>query len=591
MWSYQVEKSVLGKYWSPRSYNDNFVHEIARTFNISDFLAKIISRNVTNINEAIDFFNPKLKSLLPDPFHLKDMRQAVERVTRAIQNKEKVCIYADYDVDGATSAALLKNLFSQIGLSTIIYVPDRIAEGYGPTPYGMQEIKKQGANLVITVDCGSVAFEAIEHAVENNLEVIVIDHHISLEIMPKALAVINPNRLDETSRCKNLAAVGVSFLFAVALCKHLKQIDFFNKNNIPFPDLMKQLDLVALGTVCDVMQITGLNRAFVAQGLKIAKNRENIGYKALCDIAAIEEAPNIYHLGFIIGPRINAGGRVGKSDLGARILSTKSEHDAQNIAIELNAYNEERKAIEVFMLESADEMAKMQLNEPVLFIVGNGWHPGVIGIVAGRLKEKYNKPVAVIALNDNVGKASCRSVKNIDFGCKIIEAKQRGLVVSGGGHAMAAGFTVEEHKLDQLKLFLLEEFKKDIKDSNQHLHEHYDLELSNTAANMELIEQINKLEPYGVGNPAPVFKFKNLYVLKADIVGLKHIKILFAPIRDSLSSKPLAAIAFNVIGTDLAAAIMSTKPYNLSIIGKLKVNSWQNKDTVQILLQDIIIEQ
>lgn len=586
-----MEKSVLGKYWSSRSYNDNFVHEIVRTLGISDFLAKILSRNVTNIDEAIDFLNPKLKSLLPDPFHLKDMKQAVERVTQAIHNKEKVCIYADYDVDGATSAALLKNLFSQIGLSTIIYVPDRIAEGYGPTPYGMQEIKKQGANLVITVDCGSVAFEAIEHAVENNLEVIVIDHHISLEIMPKALAVINPNRLDETSRCKNLAAVGVSFLFAVALCKHLKQIDFFNKNNISFPDLMKQLDLVALGTVCDVMQITGLNRAFVAQGLKIAKNRENIGYRALCDIAAIEEVPNIYHLGFIIGPRINAGGRVGKSDLGARILSTKSEQEAQNIAIELNAYNEERKAIEVFILESADEMAKMQLNEPALFIVGNGWHPGVIGIVAGRLKEKYNKPVAVIALNDNVGKASCRSVKNIDFGCKIIEAKQRGLVVSGGGHAMAAGFTVEEHKLDQLKLFLSEEFKKDIKDSNQHLHEHYDLELSNTAANMKLIQEINKLEPYGLGNPAPVFKFKNLYVLKADIVGFKHIKILFAPIRDSLNSTPLSAIAFNIIDTDLAAVIMSAKPYNLSIIGKLKVNSWQNKDTVQILLQDIIIEK
>ena len=233
-----MDKSVLGKYWSPRPYNENFVLEIARTLNINDFLAKILSRNVANIDEAIDFLNPKLKSLLPDPFHLKDMRQAVERVACALINKEKVCIYADYDVDGATSAALLKNLFSQIGLSANIYVPDRMAEGYGPTPYGMQEIKKQGASLVITVDCGSVAFEAIEHAVQNGLEVIVIDHHISLEVMPKALAVINPNRLDETSEYKNLAAVGVSFLFAIALCKHLKQIDFFIKNNIPFPDLM-----------------------------------------------------------------------------------------------------------------------------------------------------------------------------------------------------------------------------------------------------------------------------------------------------------------------------------------------------------------
>lgn len=583
-----MSKSISGKYWSAHSYDENFVSELQRYLGIDDFLARIISTRVSSITSAEHFLNPKIKSLLPDPFHLLDMQKAVDRITKAINDNEKICIFADYDVDGATSAALLKNLFRTLGINTSIYVPDRITEGYGPSLEAMQKIKLLGTKLVITVDCGSVAFEALEYATSLGLEVIVVDHHISMDNLPNAVAVINPNRLDETSECKNLAAVGVSFLFAVALCKSLKELNFFNRNNLEPPDLMQYLDLVALGTVCDVMQLTGLNRAFVAQGLKVAKSRVNIGYRALSDFANIQEPPNCYHLGFILGPRINAGGRVGKSWLGAHLLSTISDQEALEIATELERYNEERKAIEYTVLEEAMSLAQAQINDPSLFIVGNNWHPGVIGIVAGRLKEKYNKPVAIIALNDGIGKASCRSIKGVDFGCKIIEAKQKGLVVAGGGHAMAAGFTVEEKQIHELGQFLNQKFAKDLQSTDSHLREFYDIDLSTAAATLELLAQIDKLEPFGNGNPAPVFRFSDVYVLRADIVGSKHIKVIFAPTKDSYSSKPLSAIAFNVVGTEIGEVLLSPKSHQLSILGKLKANKWQDKETVQFQLYDII---
>ncbi len=586
-----MNKSISGKYWSIHSYDEDFISELTLYLGIDDFLARIISARVASVAQAGHFLNPKIKSLLPDPFHLLDMQKAVDRTIIAINNNEKICIFADYDVDGATSAALLKNVFREVGINASIYVPDRITEGYGPSLEAMQKIKSQGAKLVITVDCGSVAFDELEYATSLGLDVIVIDHHISMDSLPHAVAVINPNRLDETSECKNLAAVGVSFLFAVALCKSLKEIGFFQENNLQAPDLMQYLDLVALGTVCDVMQLTDLNRAFVAQGLKIAKNRANIGYRTLSDITNIQEVPNCYHLGFILGPRINAGGRVGKSWLGAHLLSTTSDQEALEIATELDRYNEERKAIEYAVLEEAMNLAQAQIHNHSLFIVGNNWHPGVIGIVAGRLKEKYNKPVAVIALNNGIGKASCRSIRGVDFGCKIIEAKQKGLLIAGGGHAMAAGFTVESGKVQELEQFLNQEFGKDLQSTDSHLREFYDLDLATNAASLELLAEIDKLEPFGNGNPAPVFRFSDVYVLRADIVGLKHIKVIFAPTKDSYSSKPLSAMAFNAVGTEIGKILLSPTSYQLSILGKLKTNKWQDKETVQFQLYDIIIEK
>jgi single-stranded-DNA-specific exonuclease len=586
-----MKKSALGKIWQPVAIQENEVAKIARELGISDFLAQLVSTRIATTEEAADFIDPKLKYLLPDPFHLLDMQKGVDRITRAFKQKEKICIFADYDVDGATSSALLKNIFHELDVDVDIYVPDRIEEGYGPTPEAMQKIKDSNVQVIITVDCGSVAFEALKYASEIGLDVIVIDHHISLDILPKAVAVINPNRIDETSNCKNLAAVGVSFLFAIALCSALKKQGFFEENNLKYPDLMKQLDIVALGTVCDVMTLTGLNRAFVKQGLKVAKGRSNIGYKTLCDVAGLEEAINCYHLGFVLGPRINAGGRVGTASLGATLLSTKNHEQALKLSQELDLHNNNRKIIEMNILEEAFEAAKSQSKNSVIFVSGNGWHPGVIGIIASRLKEKYNRPVAVVAINDGIGKGSCRSVKGCDFGSALMEAKLQDLLLLGGGHAMAAGFTIEEAKLPMLQKFLDDKFAAALKNSSSHLEEFYDLDLSSKAVNLELIEEMNQLEPFGNGNPSPVFRFSNLFVLKADIVGGNHIKVVFAPQRQSShSSKSIDAIVFNAMNTVLAEIILSSKPHNLSVFGTLKVNIWQNRQTVQLQIKDLMIE-
>lgn len=584
-----MQKSVLGKIWHPVSIEEDMVASISRDLQISDFLARLVSTRVSSSQEAFNFLDPKIKTLLPDPFHLIDMQKGVERVIKAIKNKEKICIFADYDVDGATSSALLKNVLRELEIEAEIYVPDRIEEGYGPTTAAMQKIKDTGTKLLITVDCGSVAFEALLHASEIGLDVIVIDHHISLDKLPKAIAVINPNRIDETSDYKNLAAVGVSFLFAVAFCSTLKKEGFFEDNAIRHPDLIKQLDIVALGTVCDVMTLTGLNRAFVKQGLKVAKSRTNIGYATLCDVAELQEAINCYHLGFVLGPRINAGGRVGTSSLGAALLSTKNSQRARELSEELSIHNNNRKLIELTILEEAHKAAKLQAKNAVIFVSCKGWHPGVIGIVAGRLKETYNRPVAVIAVNDSIGKGSCRSIKGCDFGSALMEASLNDMLIAGGGHAMAAGFTVEEIKLPVLQEFLENRFEAILKNSTSHLEEFYDLDLISSAVNDDLIEEINKLEPFGNGNPSPVFKFNNLFVLKADVVGGNHIKVQFAPTRDSHSSKPLNAIAFNSVNTVLADVILSRKPYDLSVIGSLKANNWQNRQTVQLQIRDLII--
>ena len=586
-----MDQSLLGKYWQAINTDEEVIQELSRGLKINDFLARILSQRIKAPEFGIDFLNPKIKNLIPDPFHLLGMKQGVDRVIQAINKKERICIFADYDVDGATSSALLKNILSEFNLEIDIYVPDRIIEGYGPNKVAIQKIKDSGINLIITVDCGSVAFEALEHAALLGLDVIVIDHHLSMDILPKAVAVINPNRIDQESDCKNLAAVGVAFLFVVALISELKKNNFFSKNNVIEPDLLSQLDIVALGTVCDVMQLTGLNRAFVSQGLKVAKLRRNVGYRALCDVAEIGEAINSYHLGFILGPRINAAGRVGNSHLGASLLSTKSDIEALNIAKELDKHNNERKVIELKVLEEAKKIAGKQQDQAMLFIAGENWHPGVIGIVAGRLKEQYNKPVAVLSIEGEEAKASCRSVKGVDFGTKIVIAKEQGLLIAGGGHSMAAGFTVHNSKLGALQQFLNNEITKDLVVSKEHLTEFYDADITTTAVNLDLMTEIAKLEPYGIGNPAPIFKFSSLYVLKADIVGLKHIKIVFAPARTTYGSKPLNAIAFNSVGTPLGEAIMSARPHNFSVYGSLKINEWQDRKTVQLQLKDLIIEK
>lgn len=582
-----MTKSVTGKSWQQKILKEHYVLELCRKLEITDLLAQILSSRTSELSEADNFLSPKIRNLLPDPYHLLDMEKAINRAVNAIINKQKIVIFADYDVDGATSAALLKNLLRDIGHDATIYVPDRINEGYGPTSLAMQKLKEAEAELVITVDCGTMAYEALEYAEKVGLEVIVIDHHISADSLPKAVAVINPNRLDETSEYTYLAAVGVSFLFATALVSQLKKQNYFN--SAPCPNLMNYLDLVALGTVCDVMPIIKLNRAFVTQGLKIIQKKCNLGLNALLNVAIIEEKPSCYHLGYVIGPRINAGGRVGKSSLGANLLSSICEIEAKQLAQELDKHNNERKVIEQLMFDEAIIIAESQKNASCLIIAKEGWHPGVIGIIAGRLKEKFNKPVAVIALNDGIGKASCRSIKGIDFGNKIFAAKSHNLVINGGGHAMAAGFTMLEDKLVELQDFLGKLFADDLSKLINYGVEEYESDLTTSSINLEFINNLSRLEPYGAANPEPIFKFAGLFVLKADIVAGKHIKCLLAPSRETYGSKPISAIAFNAIGSELEKFLLNSKPYSIDVIGSLKINNWQGRELIQLQIKDLII--
>ncbi len=586
--SLESQKSVNRKIWQQRLTDENNVLALCRAVRISDFLARILLPRLEDLSQATDFLVPKLKNLLPNPFHLLDMQKAVDRTVQAIINKQKICIFADYDVDGATSSSLLKNVFRDLEKEVDVYIPDRIDEGYGPTPAAIQKIKDNATDLLITVDCGVMAHEALTYASQIKLDVIVIDHHTSGDILPEAVAIVNPNRIDEISRYKYLAAVGVSFLFLTALLCDLKKLNFFKDKNL-YPNLMQYLDLVALGTVCDVMKIIHLNRAFVTQGLKVLQQRKNLGIKTLCDGAALNEQLDCYHLGFVLGPRINAGGRVGKASLGASLLSTRCAIEANLLAKKLEKHNNERKIIELIMIEEATQIALTQKNNSVLFIVGKKWHQGVIGIVASRLKEKFNKPVSVIALNNGIGKASCRSIKNIDFSSKIINAKSQNLIMAGGGHAMAAGFTVLEEKLQELQEFLNHAFQIEISKQSNLIYEEYDLELTINSVNLLLMQELNKLEPFGQGNPEPIFKLSNLFILKADVVSGKHIRCLLTSSKGSLSSKTLAAIAFNSISSPIEDTLLSVKSRSISVIGSLKMNIWKGSCAIQLRIIDLII--
>jgi single-stranded-DNA-specific exonuclease len=582
-----MSKSILGKKWSQRPSNDNLVQQLVQRLGISEVIARLLNSRGITLEQTESFLSPKIKDLLPDPFHLKDMDKGVSRVIEAITRGDSICIFGDYDVDGATSSALLKRFFRDINIDVMVYIPDRIKEGYGPSAEIMRALKAKAVDLVITVDCGAMAFDALSAAKDISLDVIVLDHHIGGAELPEGVAIINPNRLDELSEYRYLAAVGVSFLFIVALVSKLKTIGFFNDK--PCPDILQYLDLVALGTVCDVMPLIGLNRAFVAQGLKIMAKRNNIGLRILSDMARLDSVPTCYHLGYVIGPRINAGGRVGRSDLGSNLLSTTSEDEAHNIALELERYNAERKEIENHLLQEALGEAERQSHRNVIVIAGQGWHPGVIGIIAGRVKEKYQKPTAIIAVNDGIGKASCRSVKGVNFGAKIVDAKLQGILEDGGGHAMAAGFSIKEENIAQLHDFLDQTMAAEYNDFLVNYSSEYDAELTTSSLTLDLVHEINKLAPFGNGNYEPVVRIDDLFVINANVVGEKHISALLAPTQTAYGSKAIKAIAFNSTDNDLGALLIKSRS-KISIIGHLQINKWNDRDNLQIIIHDVITE-
>jgi len=579
-----VAKSLCGRFWLERPGDERLGLAIAQRCQVPELIGRMLAARGQSLEGAPSFLEPRLRDLLTDPSELKDMDQAAERLAEAIERGERIAVFGDYDVDGATSAALLSRFLRGVGSQDpLLYVPDRMREGYGPNAPAFHTLKAEGAALVITVDCGITAFAALEEAARIGIDVIIADHHVAEPALPAARAVVNPNRLDESSPHRNLAAVGVVYLLVIATNRVLRQRGWFGPAR-PEPDLLQWLDLVALGTVCDVVALTGLNRALATQGLKVMGRRGNLGLKTLCDVARVNERVEAYHAAFLLGPRVNAGGRVGRSDLGARLLATDDPILAGDLARQLDAYNEERRALEAEVQEAALRQAEAQAaeNPHLLFLAGSGWHPGVIGIVAGRLKERYQRPVCVIALEEGLGKASGRSVAGLHLGQAVIAAREAGLVLKGGGHAMAAGFEVREDKLDALQAFIAARFKDDLDGTPLMPTLLIDGALQARAASAELIASLDRLAPFGAGNAEPRFVFPAQRVVMADIVGADHVRcVLTGP-----DGGQLKAIAFRVAGEELGRALLAGRGAGLHVAGRLKLDRWQGRDQVQIQIED-----
>ncbi len=578
--AFTYSKTASGLPWQLRHDDARAATTIAQQHGISELLASILAGRDVALDEVQQFLNPTLRDALPDPFHLLDMDKAVARLVKAIETREKVAVFGDYDVDGATSTTLLAQYFGAVGTSIIPYIPDRMTEGYGPTISGFERIIAKGATLIIAVDCGTLAHEPIAFAKSKGVDVIVLDHHLSSGALPEALAVVNPNRIDEASEHRQLAAVGVTFLTLIALNKTLREKGFFAQGHEP--SLINLLDIVALGTVCDVMPLTGLNRALVAQGLKVMAGRRSLGLSILSDVARMDEAPNVYHLGYLLGPRINAGGRVGKSSLGVELLTATDVDVARGIATQLDLHNQERQAIEADVTEAAFVAASTQQNMPVILVAGEGWHQGVIGIVAGRLKEKFSRPAIVVSLENGVGKASARSVTGADMGAAIHAAIAKGILQSGGGHAMAAGFSVEQSRIGDLHQFLIARLESAVNAYNEARVMKYDALLSVGGATMGTLDEIAQAGPYGLGNPSPRFVIPDAQIVHRTVMKEKHLRVTLA---DASGKGRVNAVAFGAVGTPMGEWLMSAP--KLHLLGELKRNSWQGQESAQFLISDV----
>ena len=584
----QINKSVKNFHWLERTYDTRQILTMQQKLNLPEVICKIILERNIPIDQAENYLNPTIKHFMADPMLLKDMPQAAIELCDAVIKQKKIVIFGDYDVDGATSSALLKLFFAEVGLAVETYIPDRIKEGYGPNSNAFKMLKEQGTEIIITVDCGTMAFTALEDAQDYGLKVIVIDHHLGAELLPPAIAIVNPNRSDELSEYKYLAAVGVAFMLAIAVNSNLRAAGWYASR--AEPKLMNLLDLVALGTVCDMVPLIGLNRALVVQGLKIIAKRTNIGLAALIDVALVKEAPSCYHLGFVLGPRINAGGRVGESFLGSNLLSASDYDYAYNIAQKLDLYNQQRKLIEAQVIEEAfDQAEKLAASCSVIIVAAQNWHPGVIGIVASRLKERFNKPVAVIAIiNDKLGKASCRSVTNIDFGSAIIAAKEAKILIDGGGHAMAAGFSIDPDKIEQLRNFLDLRFQSIMMAQAKNTQRYFDSYVSCNGINLELAKLIEQAGPYGSNAAEPRFMITDAIIYRIDIFAEAHISCLISH-QSGIGAKTLKATAFRAINTIMGQSLLSSKGKLINIIGYIKINRWKGKETAEITIEDVII--
>ncbi len=583
-----VSQSFAGRSWHWRGGNMDLGDDTNRDGARLDdtILSQLLMTRGVAEDEVQKHAKPTMREFLPDPSEFRDMERAAERIANAVIAQETITIYGDYDVDGATSAALLVELLRGLGVEAGYYIPDRLLEGYGPTGEALVKLAEDGSSLIVTVDCGAMAHEALTMARDAGVDVIVVDHHKCSADLPPTAALVNPNRLDENDLAAShghLAAVGVAFLLGIALVRNLRAKSYFADRDEP--DLMALLDLVALGTVADVAALHGLNRAFVSQGLKILARRERIGMAALMDASRLKRAPIASDLGFALGPRINAGGRIGESTLGVRLLTTRDPDEARDIAEKLSALNEERRAIEAEVQEAAEAQLDGQHNMAVQVVSGAGWHPGVIGIVAGRIKEKTGKPSIIIALDEaeGVGKGSGRSISGVDLGAAIIAAREADLLVAGGGHAMAAGMTIANGKLAEFTEFLDTRLARDVERAQLSQSMQLDLSLSPGGLTPELVNTLEAAGPYGVGWPAPRVAVGPVRIVKADIVGKDHLRII-ASGGDGRSFK---GIAFRAAETEMAQTLLHRSKGRLfHLAGRVKIDDWGPRPAAELHLED-----
>ena len=570
-----VESSISGRRWTgPNISVDRQAEMILQETNFSSAMANVLARLGVEANQVKNYIKPSLRDLMPNPLKILDMEKAASRINIAVNNHERIAIFADYDVDGATSGALLHDWLTQLGNIPTLYVPDRIEEGYGPNIVAMETLANVH-DLIICVDCGTLSHETINKI--TNTDIIILDHHLGGETLPNAYAVVNPNRQYEKGDLYYLCAAGVVFLTLVAANSIRRN------NNKSTPDLLNMLDLVALGTVADVAPLIGFNRALVRQGLKVMAKRERIGITALSDIAKMNNAPSPYHLGYLLGPRINAGGRVGKADLGIRLLTCKNFDEANSIADKLNQLNDERRSIEATVqIQALEQVEKMDSNSALAWAAGEGWHPGVVGIVASRIKEITNKPTVVIGLDEHEGKGSGRSISGIDLGSSIATLQRENLIIRGGGHKMAAGLSLEREKLEiamsRLNELLANQGSKNFQTRELRL----DGALSLPAITIELLEQLETAGPFGAGAPGPKFALPFIRITFAKRAGESHLRLRL--VDDSVAS--IDAIAFGAFKSDLGKTLENHKGQIFHVAGRLEIDTWNGRMRPKLNLED-----
>ncbi len=576
--------------WKLKKLDYSVVRSISDRYGIPYITALLLFNRNVSIDFANSFIHPKLKYLMPDPFILSDMEKAVNRIIQALENNENIYIFGDYDVDGATSSALLYKFLKMIGYDEkkiSIHISDRLSEGYGLNIKFIDKVYSENKyKLIITVDCGITSLKEVDFANEHNIDIVIIDHHQPEKEIPKAVAVVNPKKKNEIADFSYMAAVGVCFFTIYAIYIKLKNDNYYKKNLISEPDLLSLLDLVALGTVCDVVPVIGVNRAFINTGVQVIQKRSNIGIKSLCDISEIDTNITPYHLGFVLGPRINAGGRIGDSSVGVKLLCADNPITARNYSEQLDDYNTKRRDLEKLYLNEIYEKLNIEecINNKLIFITGKNWHTGVIGIIASKIKEKYNLPTFIISVNETtkLAQGSARSVYGINIGNIILKAKEAGILLKGGGHDMAAGFTYNTDNEKDFIKFLIKEIADQLNGKSIVNVLHIDTIINMSAINLEFARSVASLSPYGEQNPEPLFLITSARLVKIDIIKNEHIRCVFS----NINNYSICTISFKSIDTYMGQILLKNIGKNFDILGKIRINSYKGSDSVSFLLED-----